>query len=347
MGQATTERRHGPLLAALVTLALLVSACTVSDPERIAMVRTSLPALGVTVHLDTMSDSQRRTQFARSADLGATWVRVGVPWYAVQPTRDGTSAAELADLDRTVTDAASLNLHVLFIGDQAPGWAGGGSATASDPAAYGAFMGVLARRFAGRGPGGSSPAYELMNEPDGAQPDGRPWATPTQYAAAGCAAYHAIKEHDRQATVLAGSLDVSDWSGWLTSALRAGLTGCFDALSAHPYGDLSVLDDIRTAAASAGAPNVAIWVTEFGYSTCDALLSSCVSEDDQGQRLTQRLTQLAADYPWVPAAMVYEARDEPSAGDEKQRSFGLFRATGEAKPAVAALHALYRTGPGR
>ncbi|HEY4005007.1 MAG TPA: cellulase family glycosylhydrolase [Pseudonocardia sp.] len=293
-----------------------------------------------------MSDSQRQTQFAQLADLGTSWLRVGVPWYAVQPTRNGTSAAELGRLDSIVADATSLGLHVLFIGDQAPDWAGGGGATASDPAAYGAFMGVLAQHFAGRDPGGVTPAYELMNEPDGAQPDGQPWATPTQYAAAACAAYHAIKKQDNQATVLAGSLDVSDWSSWLSSALRDGLIGCFDALSAHPYGELSVLNDIRSTAASAGAPNVNIWVTEFGYSTCDAVLSSCVSQADQAHRLVQRLRQLAADYPWVPVAMVYQSRDEPADSEAKERSFGLFGATGTAKPAVAALRVLYRGGVG-
>ena len=76
MGQ-TTARRFSPLTAAVVTLGLLVSACTVSGPDRVAMVRAGLPALGVTVHLDTMSESERHTQFTQLSELGATWVRVG------------------------------------------------------------------------------------------------------------------------------------------------------------------------------------------------------------------------------------------------------------------------------
>jgi hypothetical protein len=190
-----------------------------------------------------------------------------------------------------------------------------------------------------------------MNEPDGLQSNGQTWATPADYAQAACAAFRAIKSHDPAAVVAAGSLDVSDWEPWLRSAFHAGLRGCFDVLSAHPYSDLTALNQIRAAAAEEGSPNVPIWVTEFGFSTCgdilQGILKSCVSETEQASLFVERLKELGRHYPWVPVAIIYEARDErDNPGEAPERAFGLFKKADTepgivAKPAVAAIQALY------
>lgn len=312
-----------------------------------------LPSLGVNVHLEGLSANQRRTDFVRLATMGVKWLRIGVPWYAVQPSPDAVDFKELHKLDQIIADATSARMRVLLIGDQAPSWAGGGEATASMPAAYGAFMGILAERFRGSGPRGVSPAYEIMNEPDGLRPNGQTWAKPTDYAEAACAAFHAIKSRDRAAVVAAGSLDLSDWESWLRSAFHAGLGGCFDVLSAHPYSDLTVLNKVRAAASEEGVSNVPIWVTEFGFSTCSDILQQimrvCVSETEQAHLTIERIKQLAAHYPWISVAIIYEARDEAdNPGKVKERAFGLFKKEDNgpgvvAKPAVAAIQALYRT----
>jgi hypothetical protein len=312
-----------------------------------------LPNFGVNVHLEGLSATERRAEFARLATMGARWLRVGAPWYAVEPSLDTFDSRELNKLDQIIADAASARMQVLLIGDQAPSWAGGGEATASMPAAYGAFMGVLAERFRGSGPRGTSPAYEIMNEPDGLRPNGQTWAKPIDYAEAACAAFHAIKSRDRAAVVAAGALDVSDWETWLRSAFHAGLGSCFDVLSAHPYSDLNVLNKVRAVGAEEGVFNTPIWVTEFGFSTCDDILQqvaqSCVSETKQASLVVERLKELGARYRWVPVAIIYEARDEPDNPDKaKDRAFGLFKKAGDgssvvAKPAVAAIQALYRT----
>lgn len=307
-----------------------------------------LPSLGVDTHLEGLSAAERRAEFARLATMGASWVRIGAPWYSVQPSPDTVNSSELHKLDQIIADATSAGMRVLLIGDQAPSWAGGGEATASRPAAYGAFMGVLAEHFRGRGRHGASPAYEIMNEPDGLQSDGQTWATPTDYAQAACAAFHAIKSQDPAAVVAAGSLSVTDWKPWLRSAFHAGLGRCFDVLSAHPYSDLIVLNQIRAVAAEEGSPNVSIWVTEFGFSTCGDILQFCVSETEQANLLVERLKELRRHYPWVPVAIIYEALDEPdNPGKIPERAFGIFKKADSgsgavAKPAVAAIQALYR-----
>jgi len=311
-----------------------------------------LPYLGVNTHLGGLSATERRIEFTRLATMGASWIRLGVPWYSVQPDPETVNFSALHELDQIIADATSAGMRVLLIGDQAPSWAGGGDATASMPSAYGAFMGVLAEHFRGRGRYGATPAYEIMNEPDGLGPNGQFWATPVDYAHATCAAFHAIKSRDSTALVVAGSLDVTQWEPWLRSAFRAGLGGCFDTLSVHPYSDLAVLNQIRTAAAEEGSVHVPIWVTEFGFSTCGAILhdplKSCVSESKQAYLLVERLKELGRRYPWVPVAIIYEAQDEPdNPGTLPERAFGLFKKTNTgpgivAKPAVLAIQALYQ-----
>ncbi|MBW0089586.1 cellulase family glycosylhydrolase [Pseudonocardia sp. KRD-184] len=332
-------------------IGLAIGVVGVIDRQPKAVGVPALPALGVTVHLEGVTDAQRRKQFADLAAAGATWIRIGAPWYAVQPDSRLADEAALAALDTVLSDATSAGLQVLFIGDQAPSWAGGDSdGTASNPSAYGDFMGLLAERFRGRGPGGASPAYEIMNEPNGLRADGQLWAQPAQYSAASCAAFRAIKAQDRGAAVIAGSLDVRNWEQWLDSAFEAGLGGCFDALSAHPYSDLAVLDEVRAVAAARGNAAVRIWVTEFGFSTCSEQALGCVNEREQASLTVERLRLMRDRYPWVETAMIYQDRDEPNnPGPAPERSFGLFRsgAVGDSftpKPVVGRLRELYRSG---
>ena len=324
-----TASRRLALLVGLIMALVALSGCG-GDSD--GATRETLPAVGVDSHLDDLPLGERRAELARLAGMGASWVRAGAPWYALQPEPGAFNPAASGELSQLVQDAASLGLNVLIIGDQAPDWAGGGDHTASNPQAYGAFMGQLAQELRGLGPGGISPAYELMNEPNGLIREAT-WAEPVEYAQSSCAAYQAIKDADPAATVLAGSLDVSDWQAWLRTALQAGLADCFDALSAHPYAGMAVLDEVRAVAAWAGRPNLEIWVTEFGESTCGDPELFCVSEPEQAAKLVASLRELGNAYPYVPVAIIYEARDEPEAAGPGEEP--------TPKPAVAAIRKLY------
>lgn len=308
-----------------------------------------LPSLGVTIHLEEWTDDDRRAQFARLAQMGSTWVRVGLPWYAFQPESPEVDERELERLDRIVSDATSNGLHVLFIGDQPPSWADVDEAgTTSRPDAYAAFMAIVSEHFRNRGPDGASPAYELMNEPNGQRSDdGDLWAPAVDYAITACAAYKAIKAADGGAVVAVGSLDVTDWESWLRTAFRSGLRDCFDVLSVHVYADMGVLAEVRDVARDEGRPEVEIWLTEFGASTCPEPEEWCVSEALQAQRIVERILDLQRSYPWVPIVMIYQDQDEPNNPREsKERHFGLYRVDDSGalveKPAVAALRDLYR-----
>lgn len=351
--------RRGFAWTAYLAMAALMAGCAHAGPTagtdtgHLLGLNAALPELGVDVHLETMDAEGRRALFTRLAGMGVTWLRLGMPWHALQPDSSSVSATVLAQLDRVIADATENGMRVLFIGDQAPDWAGGGLATVSNPEAYGAFMGALARHLHGSGPDATGPAYEILNEPNGTAENGRAYASPGDYARAACSAYQAIKAGDPSATVVVGSLDVSDWESWLTQSFEAGLGGCFDALSAHPYSGPAVLSEIRALAMMHGRPEVPMWVTEFGPSTCstgnvvESEVKGCVDEAGQAAELVTTLRDLGRNHPWVPVAMIHEAQDEPDApGGDAERSFGLFGASRSgtdwtAKPAVAAIRDLY------
>jgi hypothetical protein len=332
--------------AFVLVLAACGGAGSGAAPTAAGDAQARLPALGVDAQIEGITPAQRHAEFAQLVAMGASWIRVSASWLEVQPDKGPADARKLGELDQVIKDAASVGMRTLVIGsDQIPDWAGG--TTSGAVTTYGSFMGVLAQRFRGHGPGGTSPAYEIVNEPNGVQDDGHTWA-PTDYGHVACASYHAIKSQDPTAVVAAGSLgslDDSGWEPWLRTAFKAGLGGCFDVLSTHPYASWDVLNRIRQVAAEEGSPAVPIWVTEFGFSTCS--LTWCVSETEQSNSFVERIKELRRDYPWVPVAIIYEAWDEPGALEKapEERSFGLFRRTGQGvvpKPAFGAIQALYR-----
>jgi polysaccharide biosynthesis protein PslG len=347
---ARRRRSRGRSLALLLcAIAVAISGCggsvSVAAPAS-GGAQPRLPALGVDAQIEGITAAQRHAEFSQLATMGASWIRVSASWLEVEPSKGAVDGGKLHELDQVIADAASEGMRTLIIGtDQIPDWAGGGTASASE--AYGSFMGVLAQHFRGRGPGGTSPAYEIVNEPNGVQEDGQTWA-PTDYAHAACSSFRAIKSHDPAAVVAAGSLgdlDASGWEPWLRAAFKAGLGGCFDVLSTHPYSGWDVLNQVRRVAAAEGSPGVPIWVTEFGFPTCG--LESCVSETEQANSFVERIEEIGRDYPWVPVAIMYEAWDEPQALEKgpEERAFGLFRRTNNGavgKPAVGAIQALYR-----
>lgn len=348
MGCIRAPGRSMALLWCALALALVLSACggAASVSPTAGNAQPRLPALGVDAQIEGITAAQRRAEFAQLVAMGASWIRVSASWLEVQPDQGAVNSRKLSELDQVIKDAAAAGLRTLVTGsDQIPDWAG--RTTSGAVTDFGSFMGVLAERFRGHGPGGTSPAYEIVNEPNGVQDDGQTWA-PTDYGHVACASYHAIKAQDPTAVVAAGSLgslDDSAWEPWLRGAFKAGLGGCFDVLSSHPYASWDVLNRIREIAADEGSPDVPVWVTEFGFSTC--ALDYCMSEAEQANSFVERLKQLRSDYPWVPVAIVYEAWDEPGALEKEpaERSFGLFRRTGRdvvPKPAFGAIQALYR-----
>jgi len=321
---------------------------------------SGLPALGLNVRLVEHPAATQNQVTSQLAAMGATWIREAVNWRLLQPNPGTFDSAYLAKVRSTVSAAKAAGLRVLMTADnQAPDWARAG--TDQDLTnAYGSFVGQLAADFKGTGPGGVSPAYEIMNEPQGgasgsAAPaavhpaqTGLPSATPELYTQAACAAYHSAHAADSTAKVAAGSINTSvDWQPWLRQVFADGIGSCYDVLTVHSYSGPDPLDVAEGIAADNGRPNTTIYLGEFGGTTCPQSGSGCVPESYQSSLITNFLNDLTTR-PFVPVAMIYEACDTPGLSSPRESYFGVFHSTSataictSAKPAVAALTALYQ-----
>ena len=108
------------------------------------------------------SDTARAAAFAHARKLGASALRVNVPWTRVSYA---PGAYDFSLYDRAVTEAAANGIRVqLTLAGPAPAWATADhkvSTNRPDPAAFGEFAGAAAAHFAGR-----VRAISIWNEPN-------------------------------------------------------------------------------------------------------------------------------------------------------------------------------------
>ncbi|HEX4358467.1 MAG TPA: hypothetical protein VH141_13145 [Pseudonocardia sp.] len=298
-----------------------------------------LPQLGFTVRM-SMPQSRYDETFRNLQAVGAKWARVGAYW-------DDQRKADL------VTQAATAHgINLLFTGtlpeDQLHG------RTPVDTGRFAAQMADTARRFRGKGPGGASPAFEVLNEANGSVPA-------ATYVQLTCATHRAIQAVDPNITLIAGSAQMyinhPHWDSWLTELFDNGIGQCIEALDAHDYQDINWETPTRSALSTMhrimlqhGYGQKPIWLTEFGASTCTGPRTpgGCYTEQGQAQKIVGTVEELRAHYPYVPVAMVYTDRDitDASVSSSFESSFGIWHTDGQnvaaaPKIAVEALRKLY------
>lgn len=186
-------------------------------------------------------DSYRTLWFNHARSAGSTWVRLGVDWREIAPSRrpQGFIATDPAargynwyDLDAGVRTAAATGQQVLLMITYAPGWALGphaprhtpGGTWEPNPRDLGQFATAVARRYSGRFPDPLIPGaslsrvthFQAWNEPNinvslnpqwkrGARGRAVP-ASPSLYRRMLNAVYRAVKAVDHHAVVLAAGL---------------------------------------------------------------------------------------------------------------------------------------------
>ncbi len=148
------------------------------------------------------TDAQINTDLNDIKALGATEVRILIPWAVIEPT---PGANDWSTLDYIVNTANQDGLAILGVINSSPAWAiPAGSAIYTTPpssdAAFASFAATVATRYAGQ-----ISAYEVWNEPNSYA-----FWSPTPSAAAYTqllqATYPAIKAADPTATVIAAGL---------------------------------------------------------------------------------------------------------------------------------------------
>jgi hypothetical protein len=157
------------LLVTIVSVAVLGVGALSARAD--APLRTAVVALGY-------GAGEGDLAFSRTADSGATVVRLDLLWAAVAPTAP-TNPTDPADpayqwssYDAEVTLAAAHGLEVIAELDSTPSWAlnpatAGATPTLPDPVALGKFAQAAAARYSGTVPGPPRVRYwEAWNEPN-------------------------------------------------------------------------------------------------------------------------------------------------------------------------------------
>ena len=299
----------------------------------------SLPQLGFTVRM-SMPESRYGETFQDLQGVGATWARVGAYW------EDQHKA------DLVIQAATAHGVNLLITGTLPEAQLHGRDAV--NTGQFAAQMADTAQRFKGKGPNGTSPAFEILNEANGSVPA-------ATYVQLTCATHAALQAVDPNIRLIAGSaqmyIDRPHWDSWLRELFDGGIGRCIEALDAHDYQDISwetparsALSTMKSIMVEHGYAQMPIWLTEFGASTCAGPRKpgGCYTESGQAAKIVGTVEELRAHYPYVPVAMIYTDRDIISDGSFES-SFGIWHADSQnvaaaPKPAVEALKRLYGYG---
>lgn len=295
------------------------------------------------------------------AGLGVGWVRGFVPWTTFEPTRGHLSENQVSELETGLAGLPKGTKVILDVVDT-PQWESGSANPVMpprDPADYGRFLAVMAKRFAGR-----VAAWEIWNEEDASLW----WASgpdPAAYTALLKAAHSAIKAADPSATVVLGGLTGNDYE-FLSQLYADGAKGSFDAVGVHtdsicnivsPYEILrNGRDDRRInrwaflgyrtvhETMQANGDDSPIWMTELGWSTSGEICNSGawagqkaggVSPQQQATFLSQAYHCLAQD-SYVQVGIWYGLQETEPFGSPRG-SYGLIESNLVPKPAYGAL----------
>ena len=277
------------------------------------------------------------------AATGGSWLRMPLPWALIERTR-GTY--DWSVTDRVVTAARARGLKVIGVVAYVPDWARSSdhpTAPPTDPAAFGAFAGDLAKHYAG-----AVDTFEIWNEPNlapfyGGDPDAR------SFTALLRAAYPAIKAVQPRSTVVLGGLskarsDATAPNTFLGNVYGYGGRAYFDAVGFHPYVNATgyatdsqrvwqQVSNLRSTMVLRGDLLKKIWFTESGMSTW----TGGYTPQQQADAAVDQLRK-AAQTPYVGPSILYSVRDSGIIPTDVGQNYGaLLTRDWRAKPLAAVL----------
>ena len=319
--------------------------------------------------LPGMDEEMLASALDDAASMGAT-VRLDVSWADVQ--HDGPEVWDWSGLDRVVGAAAARGLGMIGVLAYTPAWArpdgcAGEKCRPASEEAFAAFAAAAAARYRER-----IGIWEIWNEQNSTAfwapvPDVAGYARLLEASAA------AVRAVDPAATVLAGGLAAVPGEGgsitapdFLRELCALGGQRLVDGVAYHPYTYPLLPSDrpegfatawnairdtpggLREILAAHGAPAMPIWLTEFGAPTGGPGTGSDGSPESIDETTTHvteaRQAEIARDSvaaaeadPGIAALVWYSGRDRRVPVGSGEDFYGLRRADGVAKPALAAL----------
>ena len=308
----------------------------------------------------SLSKVDQARELDEIASTGARWLRVDVPWPALQPR---PSVWNWSPFDRIVSGARARGLKVLGLLSYAPSWArrpSAGGRPPFDTTAFATYCREVTRHFVVQG----VHHWEVWNEPNVESAWVGP-PDPEAYTVALKAASTAIRSADRSATVLSGGLspatDAPDRSElapstFLARMYAAGGGPAVDGVAVHPYSfpamptDVATsswntflrMSDIRRVMVAHGDRRKPVWLTEMGAPTGTA--HDAITEVAQARYVTVSFAAWSSR-PWAGPMFWYSMRDTGSDRSSVEQNFGLLRRDFSAKPAYGAFTAAVEGGP--
>jgi hypothetical protein len=294
-----------------------------------------------------MTDADVNKTFDKMLATGVKNVRLMMPWAGAEPAK---GQFDWTNIDRTVNAAVARNMAVIGIINSSPAWAVAPGVPAisgrpASPAQYAGFCEKVAARYRGK-----VSAYEVWNEPNGAQ-FFAPQPDPAGYTELLKAAYPKIKGADPNATVVGGVVgSVTDWGTWLINPVSfvqqmydAGAKNFMDALSFHPYHYTLKFSDgmavanspldqtvaLRRIMIANGDAGKKIWATEYGEPM------TALDEAGQAAYIADLLVKWQ-EMPYTGPIMIHTTRDRQTGSTDPENVFGVYRTDWTAKPAQVA-----------
>lgn len=294
------------------------------------------------IHL-TVDNPTHAALAADLVDLGVDWLRIPVPWSAIEYEQGSYHQWEY--VDRSWDAAIAAGQKVIADVSFTPAWARSGGTDRqppTDPSTYADFCAVVAQRYPGM-------VLELWNEPNNPPF----WTTPNAAAYAGLieVAYPAIKAARPSTLVLSGGIGFApggpDPHTFLADVYTAldGATA-FDAVAAHPYcwpafpsspgSAWLAMSLMRDAMSANGDTGKRIWITEMGAPT-GSNGEMEITEQDQADMLTEAYN-LWFGYDWAGPMCWYSHLSTGTTPGEE--TFGILTNTGTRKLAWYAMQEL-------
>lgn len=317
--------------------------------------------------------------------LDAGWVKVQVSWKLHEP-RPGEYSEELfGELDRLVDGANGQGVKVLLSVSKAPEWSRPVTEMDGPPGDYGQFEGFmryLATRYSGR-----VAAYELWNEPNlqrewnGSPLSAADFVALMRRGAAG------VRAADPAALIISGApattgindgVNAIDDRVYFGAMLAAGAAEFIDGAGVHPYGWANppdaraadatqvstshnnhpsfffadTLEDYRAMLAGAGAADLELWPTEFGWGSFEGLTttegqpaspppgSEFMADNSEWEQAvyTLRAFEMAHEWEWVGPMFLWNLNFTAALGPEFQEvGYSLLRFDESRRPVYRAL----------
>jgi hypothetical protein len=283
------------MIKRLLTLALL-SFSVLALTTATAFARVPFGMFGVVLDPEITAGSSQTaldSQMSLMAQSGVQSVRTNFDWETTEPLQ---GVYQWGSLDTIVTAAAAHGLQLLPIVEFTPRWASSHKQSAwneyapAKASTYATFVTQLIQRYGPKGlfwaqhQGLSRDpirAWQIWNEPEGTKYDwrSRPW--PSTYTALLRAAYRAIHQADRGATVVSGALvglNTTNLTPWAEARALygAGARRYFDVLAVNAFTfspsvagsvsrSLEIVRLVRNVMRAHGDGRKAIWVTEVTW----------------------------------------------------------------------------------